>query len=101
METTAILASIIKYGWLWTSGILLALFTWLFRKTNDTYSKSETIELIDLKQAPLKQSIDSLKESTDKSVEVMEKLCNSLGALHIDVAVIKNQVQNMDKRNAK
>lgn len=102
METTGLLAAIVKYGWIFFSTIMLGLFGWLFRKANDSYTKQEANDLIDLKIATVKQSMDSLKDSTDKSAAIMERLCNSLNTLHTDVAVIKFQVENIGKKdNAK
>lgn len=95
------LATILKWGWVFISTVLLGLFGWLFKKSADVYSKAETIELIDLKMQPLKQSIDNLKDSTDRSTETMERLCNSLNTIHTDVAIIKYQVSTMESKNAK
>lgn len=98
METTGILAVIIKYGWLLISGVFGTLFWWLFNKTNDTYSKSETEKLFDLKMQPLKESVDRLTQSTERSSEIMEKLNDNLNKLHTDVAVIKHQVGKLESK---
>lgn len=96
MEGVAgILAAILKYGWLFFSGICMALFTWLFKKANDTYSKSETERLMDLKMEPLKQSVDRLTYTIERSAEATEKLNASINILHTDVAVIKHQVSEV------
>lgn len=95
METTGILAAIIKYGWLFISGVFGTLFWWLFNKANDTYSKAETEKLLDLKMEPLKQSMDRLAQTTERSAEIMEKLNDNLNKLHTDVAVIKHQIEDM------
>ena len=96
METTGLLAVIIKYGWMFISGVMFALFGWLFKKANDTYTKQEVEKLFDLKMEPLKQSVDRLNTSTERSAEIMEKLNDNLNKLHSDVSVIKHQVTKLE-----
>jgi len=98
VETTGILAAIIKYGWMFISGVMFALFGWLFKKANDTYSKSEVEKLFELKMEPLKQSVDRLTQTTERSAEIMEKLNDNLNKLHTDVAVIKHQVSKLEDK---
>ena len=98
METTGLLAAIIKYGWLFISGVFGTLFWWLFNKANDTYNKAEVEKLFELKMEPLKQSVDRLTQSTERSAEIMEKLNDNLNKLHTDVAVIKHQVSKLEDK---
>ena len=98
VETTGVLAVLLKYGWMFISGVMFALFGWLFRKANDTYSKQEVEKLFELKMEPLKQSVDRLTQSTERSAAIMEKLNDNLNKLHTDVAVIKHQVSKLEEK---
>lgn len=76
----------------------MTMFGWLFKKANDTYSKSEVEKLFDLKMQPLKESVDRLTSTTERTAEIMEKLNDNLNKLHTDMAVVKHQVSKLEDK---
>lgn len=95
-ELSAIAAIIAKYLWLVLVGVFGFLFTWMFRKQNDTYTKAETKELIDMKMQPVIQSLDRHSDHLDKHTQVLERLNQSLQLLHTDIAVVRTKLEAKD-----
>lgn len=62
----------------WVGGIVIAiysgLFGWAFKKINNTYTKLETEHLIDLKNQPLKESLDRNTAALDKLNDTMTEV---------------------------
>ena len=71
VETLSV-SAILK--WLWVP--ILGMFTYLFKRQSNTFSKAETNELIDLKITPilveLRHQEDSRKENTQALKDLTE-----------------------------
>jgi hypothetical protein len=72
--------------------MVVALVTWNFQRTNDTYTKSETRELIDMKIMPLRDSLEAHKNATERLITVTEKLSDNIQNLNTKIAVIETKV---------
>ena len=87
------------YAIKWIGGIaatlIAALFGWLFKKANNTYTKEETEHLIDLKLTPLRESLDRSVEVNKDQTIALEKLTDAIQALHTSVVVVETEVKNL------
>lgn len=73
------------------AGITAMAFSWLWFRQNrmaaqldDTYNKSETKEMIDLKNQPIKDSLD-------RNTEVTHELATAIKRLEIAIAQMDNR----------
>lgn len=94
-EASALGAILLKWGWTLISGVFGFLFVYVFRKTNDTYTKAETKEMIDLKIIPLSESIDRQTAAQERNTHAIERLVDALQMSHTDIAVVKSQVEDI------
>jgi hypothetical protein len=90
---------VLDYGWGIFSAIFLFLFSWVFSKLNDTYSKQETKEMIDLKILPLVQSLDTNSRQLEKQTTVLEKLNDNLMTLHEDSIRDRIRIEGLERRH--
>ena len=74
-------------------GLLLAAIGWNFKRTNDTYTKSETRELIDMKIMPLRDSLEAHKNATERLITVTEKLSDNIQMLNTKIAVVEHKIE--------
>ena len=74
--------------------MMVALITWNFKRTNDTYTKQETRELIDMKIMPLRDSLEAHKNATERLITVTEKLSDNIQNLNTKIAVIETKVED-------
>ena len=87
-------------------GVLFALFLWVTRmnhkKLQDTYTKEETSQLIDLKIEPLQKElnlkIDQLISDTLIGTKQREETNEKLGKISTGMEVLKNEVGNLKER---
>lgn len=100
-ELPTLAAIVAKYLWALVSAVFGFLFVWLFKRQNDTYSKSETKELIDMRIQPLVDSIDRHTTQLEASVKAQEKTNDSLQQLHRDFAVFVAIQQSISDRRDK
>jgi hypothetical protein len=99
MQDPETLKAIITWLWGILSLVFIGLFTHLYKKLNDTYSKNETKEMIDLKILVLIDSVDRHNNSIKAQTSVMEKLNDSIQLLHRDMSVVKVEVENLKHVN--
>lgn len=102
-----------KLGWV----LILPYLGWLHRndkiKLDNTFTKVETSSLIDLKMAPLEQKIDNqsrglhdkfdllldlVKSDNEKNTSQRKENNQMLHTISKDVAVIRNEVDNLKDR---
>ena len=102
-----------KVGWL----LILPYLVWLHKrdktKLDDTYTKHETSELIDLKIAPMGQKMDNQSKGLHDKFDLLLVLVKSdnetnagrrkedsdmLHKISTSVAVIENEVSNLKER---
>lgn len=97
----SVLEALNKYLWIIIIGTYGFLFTWIFKKQGDTYTKDETKDLIDMKLTPVIQSLDRHTEQLRASTSAHEKTNDSLQQLHKDFAVLvalwQQKEDNRDK----
>lgn len=101
MSEVEILTFITKYLWeviIVVGGGVGTLILYILKKIGNTYSKVETMEMIDLKIIPLIQSLDRHSNLIEKQTQVMEKVNDSIQLLHKDMSVVKTKVENLESR---
>lgn len=69
----SILALLAKYLWLVVSGIFGFFFAWLFRRVNNTYTKQETDERIELSLKEVLTTVRWHGEQIKRQNELLEK----------------------------
>jgi hypothetical protein len=99
MQDPESLKAIIEYLWGLMTIVFSGLFLHLYKKINDTFSKAETKEMIDLKILVLIESVDRHNNSIKAQTSVMEKLNDSIQLLHRDMSVVKTEVENLKHVN--
>jgi hypothetical protein len=96
----AITTFLAKHSWgvvFLVAMIIVFVFTHIYAKLNDTFSKKETLGIIDLKIMPLVESIDRHSNLIEKQTLVLEKLNDSLQLLHKDMYSVKEKVDKLER----
>lgn len=101
METLILVAK-------WLAGIVATLFVaavigvskFVFgsldeahRRLDDTYNKKETVDLVDSKITPLKDSLDEHKKATEKLIIATEKLTETISMLNTRISVVETKIE--------
>lgn len=74
--------------------LVVAAVGWNFKRTNDTYTKQETRELIDMKIMPLRDSLEAHKNATERLITVTEKLSDNIQTLNTKIAVVEHKLED-------
>lgn len=89
--------AIILFG-KWVAGGLIVLLTaavgWNFHRTNDTFTKKETLDLIDMKIMPLRDSLEAHKNATERLITVTEKLSDNIQSLSTKIAIVETKIED-------
>lgn len=84
----------------WFANLIAVVIAFIIRalyvKVNNTYTKDETMQMIDLKIVPLTQAITNQTDETRRQTTVMEKLTDSLQLLHSDMAVMQRDITHIN-----
>lgn len=101
MPETELYKLIAEHLWqvlLGVGGFISAVILILYKKINNTYTKDETLQMIDLKVVPLIDSLDRHGSLIEKQTKVLERLNDSIQILHRDMSVVKVKVESLEGR---
>jgi len=90
----ALWAFIAKGLWGAIAFIATVMFGWTFKRLNDTYTKSEVIDLISQESAKLSIVLESNERVSEKLNTSIEKLTDIMTELHSDMKLVKYRLDN-------
>lgn len=85
----------------WVAGIIatlitasfVGLVTWILSKLNNTYSKQQTHEYVDMRLLPLQNSLDNHKNATQDLTEATKQLSETIQHLNIKLAIVETKIE--------
>ena len=87
-------AFIAKGLWGAIAFIATVMFGWTFKRLNDTYTKSEVVDLISQESAKLSIVLESNERVSEKLNTSIEKLTDIMTELHSDMKLVKYRLDN-------
>jgi hypothetical protein len=90
----ALWAFIAKGLWGAIAFIATVMFGWTFKRLNDTYTKSEVVDLISQESAKLSIVLESNERVSEKLNTSIEKLTDIMTELHSDMKLVKYRLDN-------
>lgn len=95
-----IAAVLLKYLWMLVSAVFGFLFVWMFKRTNNTYTKEEADKVMDYKLATCIDSLNHYANTQQKLADSIDRQTEVYSALKIDFVRMEgkmdNVVSNMD-----
>ncbi len=95
---TGILAILVKYLWWGITAVFGFLFAWVFRRINDTYTKKETDERIDLSLKEVLMTVKWHGQQIEKQNHLLEKIVDKDNHDGRAMAGLEQKVDNIIER---
>ncbi|QDP59470.1 MAG: hypothetical protein GOVbin4162_44 [Prokaryotic dsDNA virus sp.] len=95
---TGILAILVKYLWWGITAVFGFLFAWVFKRINDTYTKQETDERIELSLKEVLMTVKWHGQQIEKLNILLEKIVDKDTQDGKDMASLSQKVDNIIER---